>query len=150
MPLIVLITVSLYIVPFGLINGELSNWLAAWWELSFYQNYWPNKYVLILYLFFLAFTLLFSINPISKTFIRSSNRYKKITWVLISMLFFTATIGAVAFLFFKIITPLVFSFFIPISILISNGILIGKRKWLVDLLFVLFVFGLVLTTYLTG
>ena len=150
MPLVVLIAVGLYIVPFGLINGELNNWLAAWWELSYCQNYWPNKHIRILYLFFLAFSLLFSINPISKTFIRSSNRYKKITWVLISMLFFTATIGAVSFLFFKITTPLVFSFFIPISILISNGIITVKRKWLVDLLFVLFVFGLVLTTYLAG
>ena len=129
MPIVVMIAVSLYIAPFGLINGELYDWIVVWWNLSFCHNYCPNKSILLLYLFFLAFSLLFSINPISKTFIRSNNRYKKITWVLLSMLFFTGIVTAISFLIFKIKTPMVFSFFIPMSILISNGIIIGKRKW---------------------
>ena len=129
MPIVVMIAVSLYIAPFGLINGELYDWIVVWWNLSFCHNYCPNKSILLLYLFFvLAFSLLFSINPISKTFIRSNNRYKKNYLGIAIHALFTGIVTAISFLIFKIKTPMVFSFFIPMSILISNGIIIGKRK----------------------
>ena len=148
MPILVLVVFGLYIVPFGIINGNLFSWFNSWWDSHILFNYLDSKYILWFYIGFLALGLVFSINPISSTFIRSNNRYKKVTWVIISLLFFGLLIAVCSVPLFGIKIPFIYPFFIPISIIISTGLIRSRYKWLIDLFFLTFFLGVLTLTYL--
>ena len=139
MPFLVLLLFSIYIIPFGLINGQLETWKELWWSFLSPSSFLSNNIILIIYISFLSLGLFFSINPISTTFIRSNNRYKKITWVIITLLFFTLLISVLSVFLLKLEVPFLFPFFIPMSIIISNGIIRSRFKWILDLLLLLFI-----------
>ena len=148
MPILVLIVFGFYFVPFGIINGEVLLWFNSWWDSHLLFNYLSSKQILWFYMGFLTLGLIFSINPISSTFIRSNNRYKKITWVIISFLFFGLVVTVCSVLVFGVKVPFIFPFFIPISIIISTGIIRSRYKWLIDLLFLTFILVVLISTYL--
>ena len=148
MPILVVVVFGLYIVPFGVINGELFYWFNSWWGSHILFNYLSSKQILWFYIGFLALGLIFSINPVSSTFIRSNNRYKKVTWVIISLLFFALLTAVCSVPVFGVKIPIIFPFFIPISIIISTGLIRSRYKWLIDLFFLSFIFGVLTLAYL--
>ena len=139
MPIIVFCLFAIYIIPFGLINNKLDIWVINWWQTLLRVTFLPKKIIPIIYITFLSVGLIFSINPISTTFIRSNNRYKKIIWVIISLLFFSFLIALVSVFKISHNTPYLFPFFIPMSIIISNGMIKSRFKWVIDLFLVLFI-----------
>ena len=138
MPLFVLILFGLYIIPFGIINGNLYIWYDTWWNYFSSLNVNTVKLSLIAYILFLSLGLFLSINPISSTFINSNNRYKKITWVVVSLLFFTLCSCFISVFFLDFYPPFVYPFFVPISIIIATGLIRSRFKWIIDLLLLAF------------
>ena len=145
MPLIVLLLFSLYIVPFGLINGQLNSWIYNWWNSLTNYSTLPSKLLLTNYILFFSIGFIFSINPISRTFISSNNRYKKIIWVIISLLFFSLLISIISGFSFKPYIPYLYPFFIPICIIISNGMIRSRVKWVIDIFLFLFIIFTIVT-----
>ena len=145
MPLIVLLLFSLYIVPFGLINGQLNSWIYSWWSSLTNYTTLPSKLLLTNYIMFFSVGFIFSINPISSTFISSNNRYKKIIWVIISLLFFSLLISVISGFSFKPHIPYLYPFFIPICIIISNGMIRSRVKWVIDIFLFLFIIFTIVT-----
>ena len=139
MPIIVFLLFAIYLVPFGLIYDKLDVWVISWWQSLSGILFSPKKFLTIIYITFLSVGLIFSINPISTTFIRSNNRYKKIIWVIISLLFFSFLIALISVFNLNYKTPYLYPFFIPMSIIISNGMIKSRFKWVIDLFLVLFV-----------
>ena len=139
MPIIVLLLFAIYIVPFGLIYNELDVWLISWWNSLINFKFSSKTIIPIIYIIFLSIGLIFSINPISNTFIRSNNRYKKIIWVIISLLFFSFLIALSSVFYLNYKNPHLYPFFIPMSIIISNGMIRNRFKWVIDLFLVLFI-----------
>lgn len=144
MPFFVLILFGLYIVPFGLINGELFSWFESWWVYFSSLRVIPVKFSLLVYIVFLSLSLFLSINPISSTFVRSNNRYKKVTWVVISLLFFTLCSCFTSVFFLGFYPPFIYPFFVPISIIIATGLIRSRFKWIIDLLLIAFFIVMVL------
>jgi hypothetical protein len=142
MPLLVLIIAGFYIVPIGLLNNKLYLWVQLWWDSSNIISYLPENIPFIFYLLFLSIGLVLSINPISSTFIRSNNRYKKITWVIISILFFSLFSSVISVFILNAKTPFIYPFFIPMSIIISTGLIRSRFKWILDLSLIFFVLGI--------
>tara|TARA_B100000900_G_scaffold379323_1_gene364149 strand:+ start:114 stop:1079 length:966 start_codon:yes stop_codon:yes gene_type:complete len=139
MPIIVFLLFAIYIVPFALVYNNLDIWLITWWKSLTEFMFLPEKFLTIIYIIFLSVGLIFSINPISNTFVKSNNRYKKIIWVIISLLFFSFIIALISVFNMNYKTPYLYPFFIPMSIFIANGMIRSRFKWIIDLFLVLFI-----------
>ena len=74
----------------------------------------------------------------------SYNRYKKVTWVVISLLFFALCSCFTSVFFLGFYPPFIYPFFVPISIIIATGLIRSRFKWIIDLLLLAFFIVMVL------
>ena len=143
MPLIALVFLGSFIIPVSLISDGFysifKEWLGSSLVLGSSRSYeWS-------YISFSALAgLLIFFSSLVFTFIKSTNRYKKISWIIVSLLALAIT----QFLFVKFVLsidyPLFFILAVPFSILLSNAVLNSKYPWLIDSYLSLLVMGRIL------
>jgi hypothetical protein len=143
MPLIALVFLGAFFIPVSLISDGFysifKEWLGSSLVLGGSRSYeWS-------YISFSALAgLLIFFSSLVFTFIKSTNRYKKISWIIVSLLALAIT----QFLFVKLILrinyPLFFILAVPFSILLSNSVLNSKYPWLIDSYLSLLVMGRIL------
>jgi hypothetical protein len=146
MPLIALIFLGAFFFPVSLIyDGSLSvfkEWLGSSWGCG-YLSAVDWGYISLTTLI----GILICFSSLVYTFIKSTNRYKKISWVLVSLLALTFA----QFLFIKFVLnihyPLFFILAVPFSILLSNAVLNSKYPWLIDSYLTLLILGKILVEY---
>tara|TARA_B110001452_G_scaffold235460_1_gene214285 strand:+ start:71 stop:1021 length:951 start_codon:yes stop_codon:yes gene_type:complete len=146
MPFIALVFLGAFFIPLSsLSEGFYSffyQWLASSWGVGYLKSFeWG--YILVSVLF----GLLICFSSLVFAFIKSSNRYKKISWIMVSLL----ALAIIQFLFIKFVLsinyPLFFVLAVPFSILLSNAVLNSKYPWLIDSYLTLLLLGKVLVEY---
>jgi hypothetical protein len=146
MPLIALVFLGAFLFPVSLISdgfySVFKEWLGSSWSVSYSRAVeWGYILLAVLIGVLICFSSLFY------TFIKSTNRYKKISWIVVSLLALTFA----QFLFTKLVLnidyPLFFILAVPFSILLSNAVLNSKYPWLIDSYLTLLILGKVLTEY---
>ena len=146
MPLIAFVFLAAFFIPMSLINDGFysffNEWLVSFWRIS-YASVAEWGYILACVLI----GLLICLSSLVFTFVKSSNRYKKIAWIIVSLL----TLCFSQFLFIKFFLrvdyPLFFSLVAPFSILLSNAVLNSRYPWLIDSYLILLILGRVLIEY---
>ena len=141
MPIVTLVVLSAYVVPFGIINKNLSAVLMTWWETGLISYFESTKLVMQLFTAFVGITFVLSIRPIAKTFLHSNNRFKRVVWVVIAMLICTLFLCVIDLLIYNRPFGAIIPFFVPLAIFLSNGFIRSKYKWLLDGSLVLFIVG---------
>ena len=146
MPLLALIFLGAFFIPISLLSDGFysffKEWLASSWSVGYSKAYkWNyNSFALLVGLLICFSSLIF-------TFIKSINRYKKISWIIVSLLALSVT----QFLYVKFVLsidyPLFFGLAIPFSILLSNAVLNSKYPWLIDSYLTLLILGKILIEY---
>lgn len=143
MPLIALVFVGGFFFPFYLIRdgfySGFKEWLGSSLGFSSLSLYEWN-YIL----FSALFGLLIFMSSLVFTFIKSTNRYKKISWVIVSLLALAITQLLYVKFILSIDYPLFFILAVPFSILLSNAVLNSKYPWLIDSYLSLLVMGRIL------
>jgi hypothetical protein len=146
MPLVALVFIGAFFIPITLIiDGFYSffkEWLVSSWRIG-YSREFEWGYIS----FSVLIGILISFSSLAFTFIKSSNRYKKISWIIVSLL----ALACVQFLFIKFFLnieyPLFFILAVPFSILLSNAVLNSEYPWLIDSYLTLLILGKILTEY---
>jgi len=146
MPLIALVFLGAFFVPISLINdgfySVFKEWLVSSWSVG-YSRAVEWGYISLAVLI----GILICFSSLVYTFIKSTNRYKKISWILVSLLSLTFA----QFLYIKFVLnidyPLFFILVVPFSILLSNAVLNSKYPWLIDSYLILLILGKVLIEY---
>ena len=146
MPFVALVFISAFFLPFAIISDYFYSFLKQWLVSS-----WVVGSSSVLQWSYISFSfiigLLISLSSLVYTFVKSSNRYKKITWIIVSLLVLTIIqFFSVKFLF-NIDYPLFFNLAIPFSILLSNAVLNSKYPWLIDSYLSLLILGRILVEY---
>jgi hypothetical protein len=146
MTLVALIFLGAFFIPICLLSDSFysffKEWLASSWGVGYLKAYnWNyNSFALLVGLLICFSSLIF-------TFIKSINRYKKISWIIVSLLALSVT----QFLYVKFVLsidyPLFFGLAIPFSILLSNAVLNSKYPWLIDSYLTLLILGKILIEY---
>jgi hypothetical protein len=141
-----LVFISAFFLPFAIISDYFYSFLKQWLVSS-----WVVGSSSVLQWSYISFSfiigLLISLSSLVYTFVKSSNRYKKITWIIVSLLVLTIIqFFSVKFLF-NIDYPLFFNLAIPFSILLSNAVLNSKYPWLIDSYLSLMILGRILVEY---
>ena len=146
MPIIAILFMGVYFITFYLLFPEHNMWLISlkdtyFVEISIKNITWWYWVVL------LVSGLVISAKTVFISFSRSSNRYKKITWILISLL-----LCCVLQLIFRLTTlnvnaSFLYGILIPFSVLVSNTILSTKKPWIVSSYIVASIFGYFVVTY---
>jgi len=137
-----------YLSVFLLISNSSFNVLPRWLSSIAYYNIKFNTEPLIAVGAFLFITLALSLKIILFTYSRSTNRFKKIIKLL--LLYFILCVFQIAFDFFIFHSNCfsVYSAFVPLSILIAFVYMYGKRVWILDLIYTLFIASIFVFTYL--
>ena len=146
MPLIALVFLGVFFVPISLINDGFyyvfEEWLVSSWSVGCSRSV---EWIYISLAVLIGILICFS--SLVYTFIKSTNRYKKISWILVSLLSLTFA----QFLYTKFVLnidyPLFFILVVPFSILLSNAVLNSKYKWLIDSYLILSILGRILIEY---
>ncbi len=146
MPLIALVFLGAFFFPVSLISdgfySVFKEWLGSSWSAG-YSRSLEWGYILLAVLI----GVLICFSSLVYTFIKSTNRYKKISWIIVSLLALTFA----QFLFIKFVLninyPLFFVLAVPFSILLSNAVINSKYPWLIDSYLSLLILGKVLTEY---
>ena len=146
MPLIALVFLGAFFIPISLINdgfySVFKEWLVSSWSVG-YSRAVEWSYISLAVLI----GILICFSSLVYTFIKSTNRYKKISWILVSLLSLTFA----QFLFIKFVLnidyPLFFILIVPFSILLSNAVQNSKYPWLIDSYLILLILGKVLIEY---
>ena len=130
MPVIALIFISAYLLPLVYFNDSFNSWITVWWNYSKTNNLnnfneWGGVF------FSICFGLIIGLSTLIFTFIKSNNRYKKIAWIIMSLLFLCLIQLLICKLYLYVQYPLFFTLLLPLSILLSNSILNSKYSWLV-------------------
>ena len=147
MPIVTLIVLSAYVVPFGIINKNLSAVLMTWWETGLISYFESTNLIMQLFTGFVAITFILSIRPIARTFLHSNNRFKRVVWVVIAMLICTLLLCVIDLLIYNRPFGAIIPFFVPLAIFLSNGFIRSKYKWLCDGSLVLFIMGVFITHF---
>ena len=146
MPLVALVFLGAFFFPISLISdgfySVFKDWLGSSWSVG-YSSAVDWSYIS----FAVLIGLLICLSSLVYTFIKSANRYKKISWIIVSLLALTFA----QFLFIKFVLnidyPLFFVLAVPFSILLSNAVLNSKYPWLIDCYLTLLILGKILTEY---
>ena len=146
MPLIALVFLGAFFIPISLINdgfySVFKEWLVSSWSVG-YSMAVEWGYISLA----VSIGILICFSSLVYTFIKSTNRYKKISWILVSLLSLTFA----QFLYIKFVLnidyPLFFVLVVPFSILLSNAVLNSKYPWLIDSYLILLILGKVLIEY---
>ena len=146
MPFIALIFLGAFFIPISLISDGFypvfKKWLGNSWSIGYSKpvEWWYISLALLVGLFICFSSLVY-------TFIKSTNRYKKISWTIVSLLVLTF----IQFLFIKLVLtiefPLFFVLAVPLSILLANAVLNSKYPWLIDSYLSLLILGRILIEY---
>ena len=148
MPVVTLIVLAAYIIPFGLINENLYPGFLTWWETGMVSYYKSNPLIIQFFIGFITITFMLSIRPIARSFLHSNNRFKRVVWVVISMLVFTLFLCVIDLLIYDRPFGAIAPFFVPLVIFLSNGFIRSKYKWLCDSCLVLFIVGVFVVHFL--
>ena len=146
MPFIALFFISIYIFVLLFYFGDFNFWIENDYQnLKHFQpiksdNWWYFGIVLLLGFIISSRTLFLS-------FIRSNNRYKKITWVFINLFFCCILQSLSEYIFLKNSQPLLSGFLIPFSVILSNTIINTKISWLIHCFIFISVVGYFVVTY---
>ena len=138
MPIIVLLISFAYVIPFGIINENILEMMSLWWSSSQISYHEISPSVGLLIMGFISVTFLLSFKSIVNTFIYSSNRYKRVIWVVVAMMVFTILLSVLDFLLFNRSFGGLVPFLIPLVIFLSNGFIRNRIQWVCDLVFILF------------
>ena len=146
MPLVALIFLLAFFIPSLLLIDGFNSFFKLW-MVSSYRIGYTSAFEWGYISFSILIGLLISFISLVFTFIKSSNRYKKISWIIVSLL----TLNFAQFLFVKFVLkidyPLFFNLAVPFSVLLSNAVLNSKYPWLIDSYLTLFILGKFLTEY---
>ncbi|MDG1689664.1 MAG: hypothetical protein P8I02_02615 [Flavobacteriales bacterium] len=146
MPLIALVFLGAFFFPFSLISDGFYSVFNEWLGISWAASY-PRAINWGYISFAVLVGLLICFSSLVYTFIKSTNRYKKISWIVVSLLALTFA----QFLFIKFVLnidyPLFFILAMPFSILLSNAVLNSKYPLLIDSYLILFILGKILIEY---
>ena len=146
MPLVAFIFLGAFFIPISLLSDAIysffKEWLASSWGVGYSKAYkWNYNSLAVLVGLLICFSSLIF------TFIKSTNRYKKISWIMVSLL----ALSFAQFLYLKFIFsidyPLFFVLAVPFSILLSNAVLNSKYPRLIDSYLILLILGKVLIEY---
>ena len=146
MPLVAFIFLGAFFIPISLLSDAIysffKEWLASSWGVGSSKAYtWNYNSLAVLVGLLICFSSLIF------TFIKSTNRYKKISWIMVSLL----ALSFAQFLYLKFIFsidyPLFFVLAVPFSILLSNAVLNSKYPRLIDSYLILLILGKVLIEY---
>ena len=146
MPLVALIFLGAFFIPISLLSDTFysffKEWLARSWGIGYSKVYkWNYNSLAVLVGLLICFSSLIF------TFIKSTNRYKKISWIMVSLLALSFAQFLYVKFIFSIDYPLFFVLAVPFSILLSNAVLNSKYPWLIDSYLTLLILGKFLTEY---
>lgn len=146
MPLVALIFLGAFFIPISLLSDTFysffKEWLASSWGVGYSKAYkWNYNSLAVLVGLLICFSSLIF------TFIKSTNRYKKISWIMVSLLALSFAQFLYVKFIFSIDYPLFFVLAVPFSILLSNAVLNSKYPRLIDSYLILLILGKVLIEY---
>jgi len=146
MPLIAILFMGVYFITFYLLFPEHNLWLKNL-KNTYFNEISIKNIIWWYWVALLVFGVVISAKTVFISFSRSSNRYKKITWILTSLL-----VCGVLQLIFRLTTSNVnasflYGILIPFSVLVSNTILNTKKPGIVSSYIVASIFGYFLVTY---
>lgn len=147
-PVICLGLLTAYLGVFLLISKASFNVLPHWLSTVTYYGTKFNSEPLISVGVFLFISLSLSLKIVLFSYSRSTNRFKKIIKLL--LLYFVLCVFQIAvdiFIFHSNCFS-AYSAFVPLCILISFVYMYGKRVWILDLLYTLFIASIFVFTYL--
>lgn len=146
MPIIAILFMGVYFITLYLLFPEHNMWLISLKHTYFIEKS-VKKITWWYWVVLLVSGLVISAKTVFISFLRSSNRYKKITWILISLL----VCGVLQHMFRLTILNVKASFLcgilIPFSVLVSNTILSTKKPWIVSSYILASIFGYFVVTY---
>jgi len=146
MPVISFLFLASYLITAGFIFEKLNFWVENWWSIKdLYINNSIKNW--IYFLLVIVVGILLSFRVIYLTFISSSNRYKKISWIFISFLLCCLGQFLLKYLYFGLSSPVLCVAAVPFSILISNTILNAKSNWLANSYVTISIIGYLIITY---
>tara|TARA_B110001452_G_scaffold114784_1_gene95229 strand:+ start:61 stop:1011 length:951 start_codon:yes stop_codon:yes gene_type:complete len=146
MPLVALVFLGAFFIPISLLSDTFysffKEWLASSWGVGYSKAYkWNYNSLAVLV------GLLICISSLIFTFIKSTNRYKKISLIIVSLLALSFAQFLYVKFIFSIDYPLFFVLAVPFSILLSNSVLNSKYPRLIDSYLILLILGKVLIEY---
>lgn len=146
MPIIAILFMGVYFITFYLLFPEHNMWLISlkdtyFVEISIKNITWWYWVVL------LVSGVVISAKTVFISFSRSSNRYKKITWILISLLLCCVLQLILRLTTLNVNASFLYGILIPFSVLVSNTILSTKKPWIVSSYIVASIFGYFVVTY---
>ena len=146
MPLVALIFLGAFFIPISLLSDTFysffKEWLASSWGVGYSKAYkWNYNSLAVLVGLLICFSSLIF------TIIKSTNRYKKISWIMVSLLALSFAQFLYVKFIFSIDYPLFFVLAVPFSILLSNAVLNSKYPRLIDSYLILLILGKVLIEY---
>jgi hypothetical protein len=146
MPLVALIFLGAFFIPISLLSDAIysffKEWLASSWGVGYSKAYkWNYNSLAVLVGLLICFSSLIF------TFTKSTNRYKKISWIMVSLLALSFAQFLYVKFIFSIDYPLFFVLAVPFSILLSNAVLNSKYPRLIDSYLILLILGKVLIEY---
>lgn len=146
MPLVALVFLGAFFIPISLLSDDFysffKEWLASSWGVGYSKAYkWNYNSLAVLV------GLLICISSLIFTFIKSTNRYKKISLIIVSLLALSFAQFLYVKFIFSIDYPLFFVLAVPFSILLSNSVLNSKYPRLIDSYLILLILGKVLIEY---
>ena len=146
MPLVGLLFIASYIITAGFVFKKLTFWVENWGSIrGFYLN--DNIENWMYFLSVMSIGVLISFRTLYFSFVSSSNRYKKVSWIIISFLFCCMAQFLFKYFSFGITSPVLYCAVFPFSILISNTILNAKSNWLSNSFISISIIGYLLITY---
>lgn len=147
MPFISLVFISIYLIVLLFYFSEVNFWIKNWLQnlqdsqLISWKSWWYSIFIFL-------FGVIIGSRTLFLSFIRSSNRYKKITWIFISLFFCFVLQAFSEYVFFNNKQPILFGFLIPFSVILSNTIINTKLSWLVHSFIIISIVGYFVLTYM--
>ena len=147
MPFISLVFISTYLIVLLFYFSEVNIWIKNWVQnlqdsqLISWNSWWYSIFIFL-------FGFIIGSRTLFLSFIRSSNRYKKITWIFISLFFCFVLQSFLEYVFFNNTQPILFGFLIPFSVILSNTIINTKLSWLVHSFIIISIVGYFVLTYI--
>ena len=147
MPIIGFLFIAAYLLTAGFIFEKLPLWVENWWAIKDgYLNNDSENWVY--FLMVISIGLLISLRTLYLSFISSSNRYKKVSWIIVAFLFCCVVQFLFNYFSFRLNSPVLYGAVFPFSVLISNTILNAKSNWLPNSFIGISIIGYIIITYI--
>jgi hypothetical protein len=147
MPIIGFLFIAAYLLTAGFIFEKLPLWVENWWAIKDgYLNNDSGNWVY--FLMVISIGLLISLRTLYLSFISSSNRYKKVSWIIVAFLFCCVVQFFFNYFSFRLNSPVLYGAVFPFSVLISNTILNANSNWLPNSFIGISIIGYIIITYI--